>query len=276
MPRQSVTRDGNMFVQYGRGHEMPEQHGGEEEWMDDIKMRRRARVEESTAEELQKIPLKHGNRIATARERAIERAKAESDAEKQAKPRAMMEDPDRGKTKEQIRGENEARAREERAKDTPPGTSDPSDESGASDEQIRDGTQRLSSDIEQLRGASSLDRIRILEAIQMDPNLQALVQAGLMNWNDIMSKNTGKVVAPDGSVPETVVDEDKLKALQSRLLKVGLQQRQTEQVLMRQSVKQRTTPGPKAGSGLYRNRRVYMDPRYLPGQLPDLKNKVLV
>ena len=72
-----------------------------------------------------------------------------------------------------------------------------------------------------------------------------------------------------------VVDEDKLKTLQSRLLKVGLQQQQTEQVLMRQRVKQRTTAGPKAGTGLYGNRRVYMDPRYLPGKLPDLKNKVL-
>ena len=51
----------------------------------------------------------------------------------------------------QIRSENEARAREERAKDPPPGTSDTSDESGASDEQIRVGAQRLSTDIEQLQ-----------------------------------------------------------------------------------------------------------------------------
>ena len=40
--------------------------------------------------------------------------------------------------------------------------------------EAKDAAEKQAAD-KQLQGASSLDRIRILEAIQMDPNLQALV-----------------------------------------------------------------------------------------------------
>ena len=301
MVRQSVTRDGNIFVQYGRGYEMPEQHGGEEEWIEDMK---KTRIQDCVVAKMKPHAAMGGLALGDIAQlqstfgmqcqREIEALDQAADSgtigEKSQKDGTtavgFLQTDINPLTREVPLGMSKQRQSEAKDDEGPkipqddggPETpkDDTKDTSGASDEQIRDGTQRLSSDIEQLRGASSLDRIRILEAIQLDPNLQALVQAGLMNWNDIMSKNTGSVVAPDGSVPEKVVDEKKLKALQSRLLKLGMQQQATEAVQLRRRIKQQATPGPKPGMGFFGKKDVYMPPRYLPGRLPEPKNKVLV
>ena len=62
------------------------------------------------------------------------------------------------------------------------------------------------------------EKIKLLEVLQMDPNLQALVKAGLFKWDEIMKDNDGSVVSPDGSKPPKIIDESKLKDLQSKLL----------------------------------------------------------
>ena len=137
-------------------------------------------------------------------------------------------------------------------------------------------TQILSTAITELKGASALERIKLLEALQLDPNLQAMVKAGLLDWKELLMDNDGSVVAPDGTKPEKIVDEAKLKDLQSKLLKLGLQQQQATAVQIRQSERQRTTPGNKPGTGFFGNRAVYMPPQYLPGRLPNEENVVLV
>ena len=137
-------------------------------------------------------------------------------------------------------------------------------------------TQILSTAITELKGASALERIKLLEALQLDPNLQAMVKAGLLDWKELLMDNDGSVVAPDGTKPEKIVDEAKLKDLQSKLLKLGLQQQQSMAVQIRQSERQRTTPGNKPGTGYFGNRAVWMPPQYLPGRLPNEENVVLV
>ena len=127
-----------------------------------------------------------------------------------------------------------------------------------------------------IHGASSLEKIKLLEAMQLDPNLRAMVQAGLLSWNELMKNNDGSVVAPDGTKPSMIIDEDKLKDVQSKLLKLGLQQQQETDIRVQQYQKQRTIPGPKTGTGFFGNHSVYMGPRYLPGRLPSVKNKTLV
>ena len=129
---------------------------------------------------------------------------------------------------------------------------------------------------ERLRGASSLEKIKLLEAIQLDPNLRAMVQAGMLNWADLMKANDGSVVNPDGTKPELILDEAKLQDVQSKLLRLGLQQQAEADMQVQRYQRQRTTSGAKPGAGFYGNKPVYMGPRYAPGRLPNTKNVSLI
>ena len=129
---------------------------------------------------------------------------------------------------------------------------------------------------ESLSGASSLEKIKLLEAIQLDPNLRAMVQAGMLNWADLMKTNDGSVVNSDGTKPEMILDEAKLQDVQSKLLRLGLQQQAEADMQVQRYQRQRTTSGAKPGAGFYGNKSVYMGPRYTPGRLPNTKNVSLL
>jgi hypothetical protein len=329
MVRQSVTRDGNMFVQYGRGYQ---QHGGEEqdfaeELAEDSAAQQAKREEEIEAEqaeleaeereietlfrEMVRAEMLAGRTVTAARAMELKQmATGQVKSRNASQTSVALSDVGNNSSMfsdamyyltpttnpqdyvnpfgQQDRRDREPEPRQDdstfdwsgaRSKNPDPERKESAteDQTSADSGQVRAGIASLDKDRNSLMGASSLDRIRILEAMQMDANLQALVLAGLMDWDDIMSKNTDNVVAPDGTVPETMVDEKKLEALQSRLLAIGAQQQQTEQVQLRRRIKQRATPGPKpGGTGFFGKKDVYMPPRYLLGVLPGLKNKVLV
>jgi hypothetical protein len=129
---------------------------------------------------------------------------------------------------------------------------------------------------ESLSGASSLEKIKLLEAIQLDPNLRAMVQAGMLNWADLMKTNDGSVVNSDGTKPELILDEAKLQDVQSKLLRLGLQQQAEADMQVQRYQRQRTTSGAKPGAGFFGNKSVYMGPRYTPGRLPNTKNVSLL
>ena len=129
---------------------------------------------------------------------------------------------------------------------------------------------------ESLSGASSLEKIKLLEAIQLDPNLRAMVQAGMLSWKDLMKANDGSVVNSDGTKPEMILDEAKLQDVQSKLLRLGLQQQAEADMQVQRYQRQRTTSGAKPGAGFYGNKSVYMGPRYTPGRLPNTKNVSLL
>ena len=116
----------------------------------------------------------------------------------------------------------------------------------------------------------------MLEAIQLDPNLRAMVQAGMLNWADLMKANDGSVVNPDGTKPELILDEAKLQDVQSKLLRLGLQQQAEADMQVQRYQRQSTTSGAKPGAGFYGNKPVYMGPRYAPGRLPNTKNVSLI
>jgi hypothetical protein len=324
MVHQSVTRDGNMFVQYGRGYQ---QHGGEEEHFAE-ELAEEAKLEEKIEAERAKLDTEQreikallhkmvqaevlaGRPVTTARAMRLKQMATEQIKSRNASQTSVaLSDVGNNSSMfsdamyyltpttnpqdyvnpfgQQDRRDREPEPRQDdstfdwsgaRSKHPDPERKESAteDQTSADSGQVRAGIASLDKDRNSLMGASSLDRIRILEAMQMDANLQALVLAGLMDWDDIMSKNTDNVVAPDGTVPETMVDEKKLEALQSRLLAIGAQQQQTEQVQLRRRIKQRATPGPKpGGTGFFGKKDVYMPPRYLLGVLPGLKNKVLV
>jgi hypothetical protein len=156
---------------------------------------------------------------------------------------------------------NTSRARTSRRPDIEP-----------SAQQTSAASQTVNGTVEGLIGASPLEKIKLLEAMQMDPNLQALVKAGLFNWKDVVKKNDGSVSNPDGTVPPEILDEAKLKDLQLQLRTVGLQQQNAQAMQVLQYQRQRTTPGGKPSRGFFGSKKVFMGPQYLPGRLPNEKN----
>ena len=130
----------------------------------------------------------------------------------------------------------------------------------------------------ELEGASPMDKVKLLEVFQMDPNLQALVRAGLFKWDDVLKANDGSVMLPDGSRPTKIIDQNKLSTLRNTLQTVSTRMESValEQVQVRE--RRRATPGPKTSraDGFFPGVNVYMPPRYLPGRLPNPQNSVLV
>jgi hypothetical protein len=128
---------------------------------------------------------------------------------------------------------------------------------------------------DELEGASPMDRIRLLEVLQASPGIQELVKAGLFKWQDIMKPNpTGPehVSNPDGADPAMVIDAASLDKLQTALLQYAQQQQTTKTIDIQRYAQQTSTAGIKPGTGFYPGRSVYTFPRHIPGSLPNPSN----
>lgn len=136
-------------------------------------------------------------------------------------------------------------------------------------DQVKTGMQALSSANTSLKGASPDERVKLLETLQSDPQLQELVRAGLMNWSDLMRPNPAKgseghVASVDEGDP--VIDPTKLAALQSKLSTAA--QRQANDLTRVQQVveRRRTTPGavPATSGAMFPGLKVWMPPAFAP------------
>ena len=136
-------------------------------------------------------------------------------------------------------------------------------------DQVKTGMQALSSANTSLKGASPDERVKLLETLQSDPQLQELVRTGLMNWSDLMRPNPAKgseghVASVDEGDP--VIDPTKLAALQSKLSTAA--QRQANDLTRVQQVveRRRTTPGavPATSGAMFPGLKVWMPPAFAP------------
>ena len=126
-----------------------------------------------------------------------------------------------------------------------------------------------------LDGASSEVRIQLLEELQRNSQLQALVKAGLMRWDDLMIKNppatdSNHVSNPDGDNPEYVIDRTKLVDLQRKLSDYASKQSATLGNLQQTIARRRTTPGvvPSASNAIYPNMKVWTPVAWAPALKP--------
>ena len=126
-----------------------------------------------------------------------------------------------------------------------------------------------------LDGASSEVRIQLLEELQRNSQLQALVKAGLMRWDDLMIKNppatdSNHVSNPDGDNPEYVIDRTKLVDLQRKLSDYASKQSATLGNLQQAVARRRTTPGvvPSASNAIYPNMKVWTPVAWAPALKP--------
>ena len=136
-------------------------------------------------------------------------------------------------------------------------------------DQVNSGMQALASARTGLKGASPDERVQLLETLQNDPQLQELVKAGLMSWDDVMRPNPAE--GSEGHVPgvgagKPVIDSKKLAALQSKLSTAAQRQandlRRVQQVVERR----RTTAGavPAAAGSFYPGLKVWTPPAFAP------------
>ena len=128
---------------------------------------------------------------------------------------------------------------------------------------------------DELEGASPMERIRLLEVLQASPGIQELVKAGLFKWQDIMKPNpTGPehVSNPDGADPAMVIDAASLDKLQTALLQYAQRQQTTKTIDIQRYAQQTSTAGNKTGTGFFPGRPVYTYPRHIPGSLPNQSN----
>ena len=128
---------------------------------------------------------------------------------------------------------------------------------------------------DELAGASPLERIRLLEVLQSSPGIQELVKAGLFDWREIMKPNPSgpdHVSNPDGADPEMVVDGSSLDKLQSALLEYAQRQQNAQTANLQHYAQDRATPGSKKSTGFYPDRDVFMYPRHIAGTLPNRAN----
>ena len=126
-----------------------------------------------------------------------------------------------------------------------------------------------------LDGASSEVRIQLLEELQRNSQLQELVKAGLMRWDDLMIKNppatdSNHVSNPDGDNPEYVIDRTKLVDLQRKLSDYASKQSATLGNLQQTIARRRTTPGvvPSASNAIYPNMKVWTPVAWAPALKP--------
>ena len=135
--------------------------------------------------------------------------------------------------------------------------------------QVNSGRGVLATASRGLKGASPDERVQLLGTLQDDPELQKLVRAGLMDWDDIMRPNPAKgseghVAGVDADTP--VIDDKKLAALQSRLGTAA--QKQANDLTRVQQVveRRRTTAGavPAAAGAFYPGLKVWTPAAFAP------------
>jgi hypothetical protein len=137
---------------------------------------------------------------------------------------------------------------------------------------INTSVQQLGAAEKMLQGASPLDKVKLLQQLQEDNNLQALVAAGLMRWSDVLMPNPAKGASGhvDGVDPgKPVINEPKLKDLRSKLTALGLQRTDDELRRVVRRDKQRVTAGykPSSRQDYFPGRKIWTGPRYMPGQM---------
>ena len=129
------------------------------------------------------------------------------------------------------------------------------------------GISVLSSAAASADGASPETLVDLLEELQRNKQLQQLVEAGLLNWSDLLSDK--EVTLPDGSRGR-IVDHMKLLRLQQRLSTLAQKQAGKLENIKEVAVRKRTVPGPKAAApnAIYPNASVFVYPRELPAGRP--------
>ena len=138
-----------------------------------------------------------------------------------------------------------------------------------------DGMDALAKASSKLDGASSEVRIDLLQELQRNPQLQELVKAGLMRWDDLMIKNppatdSNHVSNPDGDDPKYVVNRTKLVDLQRKLSDYASKQTGSLSNVQQAVARRRTTPGvvPSASNAIYPNMKVWTPVAWAPALKP--------
>ena len=126
-----------------------------------------------------------------------------------------------------------------------------------------------------LNGASPDERIQLLQELQRSPELQDLVKAGLMNWDDMLIKNppagSDKHVSnPDGDDPAYVIDSEKLADLRRKLAAYGTKQAAGLQNVQEAVARRRTTAGsvPSAQNAIFPGVKVWTPVAWAPAPKP--------
>ena len=126
-----------------------------------------------------------------------------------------------------------------------------------------------------LNGASPDERIQLLQELQRSPELQDLVKAGLMNWDDMLIKNppagSDKHVSnPDGDDPAYVIDSEKLADLRRKLAAYGTKQAASLQNVQEAVARRRTTAGsvPSAQNAIFPGVKVWTPVAWAPAPRP--------
>ena len=126
-----------------------------------------------------------------------------------------------------------------------------------------------------LNGASPDERIQLLQELQRSPELQDLVKAGLMNWDDMLIKNppagSDKHVSnPDGDDPAYVIDSKKLADLRRKLAAYGTKQAASLQNVQEAVARRRTTAGsvPSAQNAIFPGVKVWTPVAWAPAPKP--------
>lgn len=126
-----------------------------------------------------------------------------------------------------------------------------------------------------LNGASPDERIQLLQELQRSPELQDLVKAGLMNWDDMLVKNppagSDKHVSnPDGDDPAYVIDSEKLADLRRKLAAYGTKQAAGLQNVQEAVARRRTTAGsvPSAQNAIFPGVKVWTPVAWAPAPKP--------
>ena len=157
--------------------------------------------------------------------------------------------------------------------DPPPAAVVSSEDTLAVLERIEASIKGLGAAEEMLKGASPLEKASLLQQLQEDRNLQALVAAGMMKWSDVLKPNPtkGSPGHVDGvATGSPVIDQPKLADLRNKLLVIGKQAANTELERTAFRAKERVTAGytstDRRGDP-YPGMKVWSGPRYMPGAL---------
>ena len=137
------------------------------------------------------------------------------------------------------------------------------------------GMDTIASASGKLNGASPDERIQLLQELQRSPELQDLVKAGLMNWDDMLVKNppagSDKHVSnPDGDDPAYVIDSEKLADLRRKLAAYGTKQAAGLQNVQEAVARRRTTAGsvPSAQNAIFPGVKVWTPVAWAPAPRP--------